>query len=136
VETLDDTGETTAENNSSTILLLRVDGQSALFTADAGIPALTQAIELLQIAGFEFSNLNFIQVPHHGSRRNVGPSILDWILGPRLPIDSVLKVAFVSAPKNGAPKHPAKKVVNAFRRRGAPVHATQGQCKRQAHDAP
>jgi len=48
IETLDDSGETSAENNSSTILLLTVDNKRLLFTADAGIPALTQAVDLLE----------------------------------------------------------------------------------------
>ena len=31
--------------------------------------------------------LRFVQVPHHGSRRNVEPSVLDRLLGPRRPTD-------------------------------------------------
>jgi len=47
-ETLDDSGETSAENNSSVILLVVVDGHYLLFTGDAGIPALTAAADLLE----------------------------------------------------------------------------------------
>lgn len=62
-ETLDDSGETSAENNSSAILLFTIGDDSFLFTADAGIPALTEAVVRLQQENFDFSKLKFIQVP-------------------------------------------------------------------------
>lgn len=136
LETLDDSGETTPENNSSTILLLTIEGQNLMFNADAGIPALTEVVNRLDMVGFDFSTLSFIQVPHHGSRRNVGPSILNHLVGPKLKEQKILKTAFVSASKDGEPKHPSKKVTNAFMRRGAPVHATQGSKKYHYKDAP
>ncbi len=136
IETLDDFGETTAENNSSAVLLLTVDGQSMLFTADAGIPALTEAISRLQQEGFDFATLKSIQVPHHGSRRNIGPTLLNTLVGPKLQGQEKKKTAFVSVSPEGAPKHPAKKVMNAFLRRGAPVHATSGKTVCHSHNAP
>ena len=135
-ETLGDDGETSAENNSSAILLLVHDSRRVLLTGDAGIPALTEAVDRLDAIGFRWSDLNLIQVPHHGSKRNVGPTILDRILGLKLDKDETLRTAFVSAAPEGAPKHPAKKVLNAFRRRGAPVHTTQGSAKCHRHNAP
>jgi beta-lactamase superfamily II metal-dependent hydrolase len=70
--------------------------------------------------------VKYIQVPHHGSKRNVGPTVLDRILGPKKAQEAFDKTAFVSAAKDGEPKHPARKVVNAFQRRGAKVFATKG----------
>jgi beta-lactamase superfamily II metal-dependent hydrolase len=117
IETLKDDGVTSAENNSSAILLVRpAAGRALLFTADAGIPALTLAADTLDASGFDYSSIRFIQVPHHGSRRNVGPTILGRLLGPIKMEDKKLRTAYVSASKDGAPKHPAKKVTNAFRR--------------------
>jgi beta-lactamase superfamily II metal-dependent hydrolase len=139
LETLSDEGDpTSAENNSSVITLIRPgDGKALLFTGDAGIPALTEAADTLDASGIGANVATFIQVPHHGSRRNVGPTILNRLLGPKLTQETKLKTAFVSASKDGAPKHPARKVTNAFRRRGAPVHATQGVALRlPSHDAP
>lgn len=125
IETLGDDGETSAENNSSTILLLRPEtDHHILLTADAGIPALTQAADILDIVAFDYNTIKVIQVPHHGSRRNVGPTILDRLLGKKQGTDAKLRNAYVSASKDGAPKHPAKKVCNAFRRRGAYVYGT------------
>jgi beta-lactamase superfamily II metal-dependent hydrolase len=127
IETLDDSGETSAENNSGAITLLRVNGKHLLFTGDAGIPALTNAVDLLESYSITHENYSFIQVPHHGSKRNVGPTILNRLIGPKLDEDKKIKTAFASCAKNENPKHPAKKVTNAFRRRGAPVCITQGK---------
>jgi len=136
-ETLSDTGDpTSAENNSSVILLLSVDGRNLLFSADAGIPALSQAAEILEAINVIPNNLKFIQVPHHGSRRNVGPTILNRLLGPKRTADVDVVSAFVSAKVDGLPKHPARKVTNAFRRRGAPVRGSNGQTMTHWHNAP
>ena len=76
------------------------------------------------------------RIPHHGSRRNVGPTILNRLLGNKVK-ETPHGTAFVSAPKeNPEAKHPAKKVINAFRRRGYPVHATQGQGRVHYQDHP
>ncbi len=136
IETLDDSGETTAENNSSTIILIFVDNGCLLFTSDAGIPALVDTADRLEVAEFDFSNIIFLQVPHHGSKRNVGPTILNRILRPKLQTDKKLQTAYVSVTKESGPKHPSKKVTNAFRRRGAYVYATHGSTLRHPHNAP
>jgi beta-lactamase superfamily II metal-dependent hydrolase len=138
IETLDDAGETSAENNSSVVLLVIVDDSALLFTADAGIQALTAAVNLLDRVGFDLSKIKFIQVPHHGSRRNVGPAILNRLIGPRLQTqtETAIKTAFVSVAKAEDSKHPSKKVTNAFKRRGAPVHATGGISKYHFYQAP
>jgi hypothetical protein len=59
IETLTDSGETSAENNSSAILLLVVEGRGLLFTADAGAPALNNVVDLLDEAGFDKGSLLF-----------------------------------------------------------------------------
>ena len=71
-----------------------------------------------------------------GGKRNVGPAILNRIVGPKQSEQTKKMTVFVSASKDGEPKHPAKKVTNAYLRRGAPVHATQGATKRHSHNAP
>jgi len=136
VETLSDEGETSPENNTSAIALLNLDGRSVFFTGDAGTPALDMAADRMTADGIDRSTLRFVQVPHHGSRRNVGPTLLNKLIGPKLVAEEDRITAFVSCSNDGAPKHPSKQVSNAFRRRGAPVHATQGTAKRHHHDAP
>ncbi|WP_314410094.1 ComEC/Rec2 family competence protein [Streptomyces kroppenstedtii] len=136
IETLAENAETTAKNNTSAICLLEIDGRKLLFTGDAGVPALGDALDVLEADGFQPGDLKFVQVPHHGSRRNVSPSILDRLLGPKGQSTQV-GTAFASVPKkNPEHKHPAKKTTNAFRRRGYPVHLTQGVSKWSYLDAP
>jgi beta-lactamase superfamily II metal-dependent hydrolase len=135
-ETLGENGETSAKNNTSAICLLEVDGRKLLFTGDAGIPALGDALDVLEADGFQPGDLRFVQVPHHGSRRNVSPSILDRLLGPKGE-SARIGTAFASVPKkNPERKHPARKTTNAFLRRGYPVHLTQGVTKCHTFDAP
>jgi beta-lactamase superfamily II metal-dependent hydrolase len=118
-ETLRDDGETSLTNNTSVVSILEIDDWKLLLTGDAGIPALTRVVDALEENGFTPGDLRFIQVPHHGSRNNVGPAILDRLLGAKG--QSETGAAFVSAPKkNPDNRHPAKKVTNAFRRRATP----------------
>ena len=135
-ETLRDDGETRPSNNSSVITLLQDGDFTALLTGDAGIPALERAAAFLESEGFVPGSLNFVQIPHHGSWRNVGPTVLNRLLG-RPAKETTHAVAFVSAPpENPDAKHPAKKVTNAFIRRGYAVHATQGFTKWHRRNAP
>lgn len=122
-ETLKEDGETSADNESSVILYANIDDKGILLTGDAGIMALNKAYEYKTDIS---KNLKFVQVPHHGSRRNVSPSILDSILNKKGQDEN--KVAFISASKNSS-KHPKQSVVNAFIRRGCKVIATQGSTK-------
>jgi len=85
------------------------DNHHLLLTGDAGVPALERAADFAEFHGLDLRAVDFSQVTHHGSKRNVGPSILNRILGPKLGSPNLTKVAFVSASKDGAPKHPAKK---------------------------
>jgi beta-lactamase superfamily II metal-dependent hydrolase len=117
-------------------LLVVVGDNALLFTGDVGIPALTRAVGYLEQVGFDLSKITFIQVPHHGSRHNVGPTILNRLLGPKLQTEAVLKTAYVSVARSQDDKHPSKRVMNAFRRRGAPVHATAGGPKCHFYQAP
>jgi beta-lactamase superfamily II metal-dependent hydrolase len=136
-ETLRDEGTTSAQNNTSVITLLTFDdGWTTLLTADAGMPALENALDGLEASGWKAGTLSAIQVPHHGSRRNVGPSVLDRLLDPAI-TDKQHGVAYLSAPaKNPEGKHPSRKVTNAFRRRGYFVYGTQGTAMNHSRNAP
>lgn len=134
-ESLTDDGTTSAANNSSVITLLEVDGHRVLLTGDAGMPALTNAMPAIDPD--EAGPLSFIQVPHHGSRHNVGPTILNQLLGHPSPLDGARGVAYCSAAKeNPEAKRPAKMVTNAFHRRGYPVSVTAGNAICVSHNAP
>ena len=136
VDALDDGDTTSAKNNSSVITLLSVDGRYLLFTGDAGITALTCAADELD-AVTNGTELRFIQIPHHGSRRNVGPAILDRLIGKPVGQGETRRItAIASTAKKGEPKHPRKAVMNAFTHRGASALATRGKTICHPHDAP
>lgn len=126
-ETLTEDGETSAENESSVVMFGQIDGKGILLTGDAGIRALGAAAKYAEDRNFSIpNNVHFIQVPHHGSRRNVSPSVLNRIVGAKLGFgEEATKIAYVSAAA-GAESHPKKIVTNAFLRRGAKVFATKG----------
>lgn len=139
IETLTDPeeGEISAENNTSTILLLQLNGKKFLFTGDAGTEALNNAIDKAESLGIDLREVGFLQIPHHGSKHNVGPTILNYIIGEKLQEKKYFKIAYISAPKNGDPKHPSRKVVNALKRRGAEAYATKDISMRHSSpDAP
>jgi len=118
-----------ASNESSLVLYGAFDKGRILLTGDAGINALTWAADQADATGLPLQDFSFVQIPHHGSRRNVGPTILNRLLGPILQQGSDTKfAAFVSAPKDDE-KHPRKIVLNAFMRRGGRVIITQGSNK-------
>lgn len=126
-ESLDENGETSARNESSVVLLgILPDDKRVLFTGDAGIKALTRAYDYAFGQRCDLQLCSFIQMPHHGSRRNVSSSLLNKLLGPILPKGPrPTRTCFVSA-SGRSPKHPSQSVVNAFIRRGVKVFSTAG----------
>ena len=127
-ERLKDGGCTSASNESSVVLYGDFGpGRRVLLTGDAGIWGLTMAKYFADKNGLALQDFMLVQVPHHGSRRNVGPTILNSILGPIKPTGSLPhSQAYVSAPMDDD-NHPRKMVLNAFMRRGYRVAATQGK---------
>ena len=129
-ERLKDGGITNPSNESSTILYGDFgEGRRVLLTGDAGVWGLTMPAHQAEQLQLPLKAFSFVQIPHHGSRRNVGPTVLNRLIGPIQPQGSTDKfTAFVSAPADDD-THPRKMVLNAFTRRGARVIATQGQSK-------
>ena len=133
---LDDDDTTSAKNNSSVITQLAIDGHRLIFTADAGITALSCAAD--EIAKDpRYSELRFIQIPHHGSRRNLGPTVLGRLVGQPLPQGQLCGVTGIaSTARLGEPKHPRKAVMNAFTHRGVRALATRGSTIQYSSNAP
>lgn len=129
---------TSPENNSSMILLISPgNGKQYLLTGDAGVPALSKALDYAAVNLIDLSKLRFVQAPHHGSKRNIGPSLLNRLVGGIKPLGTEPdKTAFISAAKEGEPKHPNKRVTNALLRRGVKPFVTAGQNKWHHDDAP
>ncbi len=100
--------DTKPVNNSSIILLIEGYGYKYLFTGDAGKRALRDAMTVKDI-----SQLTWLDVPHHGSRRNLDTQIINH-LAPQ--------VAYISSP--GTAKHPRKTIIRALQKAGATVYST------------
>ncbi|GIQ75962.1 ComEC/Rec2 family competence protein [Bradyrhizobium sp. RD5-C2] len=123
---------TNASNETSVVQLGRFGKRSILLTADAGPEALNEAADYAQMLGM-LAPPTFVQVPHHGSRHNVTPEVLDRWLGARVPEGTKYGTAYVSV---GAKRlgHPRGQVSNAFLRRGYPVHTVRTLAKRYSFD--
>lgn len=122
----DDADTTSAENNSSAILLFSIDGHKLLFTGDAGKTGLLHAADYANAQGVSLTDLNFFDVPHHGSKRNLNSKVLSKIKA---------GIAFISA-SGESPKHPAKKITNAFKKYNTSVFVNRKNTLRHSHQAP
>lgn len=121
---------TSNENEMSVVQYAELAGEKILLTGDAGVESLREAIDNAQgVAGLTLPGLDKVQVPHHGSRRNVSSEILDDLLGDIIfPAPSKGEERFsavISASKEDE-KHPRNSVVRAFQHRGAKVVKTEG----------
>lgn len=133
---IDDEDGTSAKNNSSVITQIIVDNKRLIFTGDAGITALNKAADEIDSCTSD-AKLSFFQVPHHGSRRNIGPTVLNRIIGKPVEEGNSRKItAIASSATEGEPKHPHKAVLNAFTHRGVKVLATRGNGIHHYNNAP
>ncbi len=125
-------------NHTSTILHLNFGETTALLTGDAGVVALERAAMYAESQGIDLTKCTRVQLPHHGSKRNVGPKILNRILGPILPKGTpATRRGMLSAAIHGEPKHPSARVTNGFLRRGFDTNVARAStiCW-SSHDAP
>jgi beta-lactamase superfamily II metal-dependent hydrolase len=120
---------TTERNDSSVVLLIDLPGFRAILPSDAGVPALTRALDEHDALGLDPRPWDLVVVPHHGSKRNASGALLDRLVG-RIG-EAPPGLAFVSAAA-GSPWHPAFQVVRAYERRGREVRVTAGQRLRHA----
>lgn len=123
-KSLSENPSTSPENNCSAILATIYDDDKYLFTGDAGTQALS-----LATSEYNLTNCSWMQIPHHGSRRNITQGLIEYF--------SPCK-AFVSA--KGDKKHPRISVINAFKKLGAKVFSTHypngGNLRQYAGDVP
>lgn len=127
---------TSAENEMSVVILGKMDEENFLITGDAGIRALDKAIVYSDDIDSSIKDtVNFMQIPHHGGRHNVSPSILNRLVGEIVEEGVTIgKTAFVSVAKDS--NHPLQMVVNGFVRRGVKVYKTEGNIIRHHRNMP
>ncbi|OLQ69867.1 hypothetical protein BIT28_07570 [Photobacterium proteolyticum] len=122
---LDEDAKTSALNSTSAITLINYDGQSLLFTGDAGIDALNDAYPLFEAHS---NKLRLMQIPHHGSRRNISSSVLDCYIGEPLADKNASRgITAIASAAQKSEKHPRPAVLNAFIHRGVKTLATNGK---------
>lgn len=99
---VDEINDASPENLTSTVLQLTdSSGKKYILTADAGV----ESFDDMENNGFNNENINLVQLPHHGSRRNVSSA---WLVrfNPKMYIASAA----------GNVKHPRRAVVNCIKR--------------------
>jgi beta-lactamase superfamily II metal-dependent hydrolase len=133
IETLDaNPPATSASNETSVVQLAVIDGRRILLTADVGPDGLTEAANYAATLGL-LAPPHVAQIPHHGSRRNVTPAVLNrWLGG----YPSQWRGNALVSVGEDADIYPRRKVKNAFIRRGYPVYATRGKVISERHGYP
>lgn len=126
-ELVDPEGDAISTRNNSSVITYIELGKNFLFVGDAGVPALTRALEYTTSLQYDLaSNVHYQHIPHHGSKRNLGPSLLNMLVGPILPLgQTTTKIGIISAAP-GSNDHPSPRVKNALIRRGVNVAPTCG----------
>ncbi len=119
-----------AENKMSVVQYASLNEKRILLTADAGIETFLEAALYAPLAGLTLPGIDYFQVPHHGSRRNVSTEMLDQWLGAKLQSQAAdgqeRFEALISSAKADT-DHPRKSVIRALIHRGGNVVATEGR---------
>lgn len=108
--TMDEKEDESPMNEASVVLMAHDGDRRLLFTSDANEIALLDAARGGPVL---FSDLFLLQVPHHGSKRNLSSPLLR-LFSP--------KVAVISAA--GTRKHPSQAVIHSLGKVGAQVYST------------
>ena len=131
---LDGNGETSAENESSIVLLIKIipKDRYVLLTADSGKLALANVAKYIIDNQLDVNKIDIFQVPHHGSIQNLSPELLNVFLGfcKKEPCRTFTRTAVVSVSDKADEDHPSDAVRNAILERGVGFCATQGGIKR------
>lgn len=126
-----DSPTTSLRNNSSTIILLRLESKQLLLTADAGVEAFESARETFGLRGYDPANA-IVQLPHHGSRRNLNLASADLLLGQ---VQGETR-SFVTAAVDDRFGFPHVEITDAFIRAGRKIPSPTGQTLRYHHNCP
>lgn len=126
--TWDDSETTSPINESSLIVLFEYDGVKILFTGDAGKEGLSQAIEYANENEISLNECTIIKMPHHGSRKNVNPDIMDAFIGS--------KKLYYSCASDDLGHHPSLRLINMLNEKGFRQLSTSGRTLHWGKDEP
>lgn len=99
-----DDENTAAVNQTSLVLALHIGNYKMLLTGDAGKEALRAALDYYDANIGSSKDFNVVQLPHHGSRKNIDPTILGRFGTPEY---------IISCPPDGESEgHPSRRLMN------------------------
>ena len=93
-----DEEQTSEINQTSMIIALVLGNLKVLFTGEAGKEAINSALDLWEEAGNKASDFTIVQLPHHGSRKNINPSIISRLKAKKFIIDNSYNPDFGARP--------------------------------------
>lgn len=96
--------QTSAVNQTSLVLAFSLGNKKVLFTGDAGKEALNNALDFYERNGGKAEDFTIVQLPHHGSRKNIDPEIIGRFRNPTF---------IISCPPDGESEgHPSRRLIN------------------------
>lgn len=99
-----DDEQTSNVNQTSLVITLTLGNLKVLFTGDAGKEAIKSALDYYENNGGKASDFTIVQLPHHGSRKNIDPTILRRFGTPEF---------IISCPPDGEGEgHPSRRLMN------------------------
>lgn len=99
-----DDEKTSDVNQTSLIIALHIGKTKVLFTGDAGKIALREALNYYKEIGGNPKDFTIVQLPHHGSRKNIDPDIIKEFGNPDY---------IISCPPDGESEgHPSRRLIN------------------------
>lgn len=102
-------GENTSDiNETSMVMALSLPGYKFLFTGDVGKDGLKESLDYYEtFEGCQAKDFTHLQIPHHGSRKNLNPSLIRRIGA---------TTYYVSCPPDGFSEgHPSKRLINKIK---------------------
>ncbi len=122
--------QTDPENETSVVQFATLCGSKILLTGDAGKEALAEVIKYDENTTHHFPGVNFFQIPHHGSRKNINEDVLNKILGPKLSAveNKFTAVASISSVTAEQKDYPRRMVIRAMNHRGGSVYTNINGC--------
>lgn len=123
-----DDENTSAINESSLIILFEYDGVKVLLTGDAGKKGLTKAINYAYVNNITLNDCNIIKMPHHGSRKNINPSIMKAFVGS--------EKLYYSCASDDLGHHPSLRLINLMNEMGFRQLSTSGSTLHWGKNAP
>lgn len=111
-QTIEDAGDDPSSHNQSSVIFKFTpnNGKKYLFTGDAGRDAMTH---IMQKDVNKIQNIEWLKVPHHGSKYNMSNDIINHLRP---------NVAYISTEKYG--HYMSKAVVNVLNKLGCEVYTT------------